>query len=367
MRSRAMVLAVLLVFCGAPGARQPEVRCARAVAGAGARDRRRARDQRAGSQPTPPPRHSHALRNGRCQGGDTGSADADAPGCSRRPPPVLRETVPLPLDPSIWRETILQRPVPDEPIVATIIQDRRASLLYHGLAALDDETLAWLGPERDTLQPPASPPGRIRDLRTQHSRARGKNRGARRDRARNSLASVIGAEPDAAGAVRQAGCSATRTDSSPGSTTRCRSSTNASLDLNEWGAVPRPRADERDAGAARRLSRCRCRAEARNTAVHARWPFDPALTLAIMRVNAGWHGRRSGRQRGFWERCSRIDGGTRAPAPGREPANRDATPIDAAWLLSRLHRVPIDVGRRRLDMLLFAQRAFAKVDGADRC
>src|SRR5687768_2951085 len=108
MRSRALVLAVLLVCCGAPSARQPEVRVlaplpapARAIADAleiGALDR---------SQLL-----LHVIRTLHAMGapgGETGprtqlrrllEAPAAGPG----------ETVPLPLDPSIWRETILQRP-----------------------------------------------------------------------------------------------------------------------------------------------------------------------------------------------------------------------------------------------------------------
>ncbi len=61
------------------------------------------------------------------------------------------ETVPLPLDPSIWRDTLLQQQIADKDMVAAIVGDRRASLMYHGLSALDDETLAWLGPDRETL------------------------------------------------------------------------------------------------------------------------------------------------------------------------------------------------------------------------
>ena len=67
-------------------------------------------------------------------------------------PSTPGETVPLPLDASIWRETLLQRQVPDNQIIAAILSDRSTALLYHGLAGLDDETLAWLGPERDTLR-----------------------------------------------------------------------------------------------------------------------------------------------------------------------------------------------------------------------
>lgn len=62
------------------------------------------------------------------------------------------ETIPLPLDPSVWRDSILLRAASDSDIIAAILTDRRFALLYHGLAALDDETLAWLGPDRETLQ-----------------------------------------------------------------------------------------------------------------------------------------------------------------------------------------------------------------------
>ena len=70
-------------------------------------------------------------------------------------------------------------------------------------------------------------------------------------------------------------------------------------------------------------------------------------------------------QRGLWERVFADNAGTRAPSPGRDSSDLDPTPVDAAWLLTRFHRVPIDVGRRRLDAFLFAQRVFPKVDAAD--
>src|SRR5688572_25846936 len=60
-------------------------------------------------------------------------------------------SVPLPLDASIWRETLLAHPVKDNEIAAAILSDRSTALLYHGLAALDDDTLGWLGPDRETL------------------------------------------------------------------------------------------------------------------------------------------------------------------------------------------------------------------------
>src|SRR5688572_26123495 len=56
------------------------------------------------------------------------------------------DRVPLPLDASIWRETLLHGRVADGEIAAAIFSERPTALLYHGLSALDDETLGWLGP-----------------------------------------------------------------------------------------------------------------------------------------------------------------------------------------------------------------------------
>src|SRR6266550_5348092 len=64
------------------------------------------------------------------------------------------DVVPLPLGPAIWRDTLLQTPISpasDAGLVFAILRDRRAALLYFGLSALDDETLAWLESDRDTL------------------------------------------------------------------------------------------------------------------------------------------------------------------------------------------------------------------------
>jgi hypothetical protein len=66
--------------------------------------------------------------------------------------PSTSERVPLPLDASIWRETILRRDVPDDRILGAILSTRDTALMYHGLAGVDDETLAWLGAERDLIQ-----------------------------------------------------------------------------------------------------------------------------------------------------------------------------------------------------------------------
>ena len=78
----------------------------------------------------------------------------------------------------------------------------------------------------------------------------------------------------------------------------------------------------------------------------------------------GWHAASAPDSAACGNACLRTTRGPRAAAPGRDSSDLDPTPIDAAWLLSRFHRVPIDVGRRRLDTFLFAQRVFPNVDAA---
>jgi hypothetical protein len=57
---------------------------------------------------------------------------------------VPTETVPIPLSAKLWSEAIFQRPVAAAALFGTIMSDRRAALVAHGLAALDDETLKFL-------------------------------------------------------------------------------------------------------------------------------------------------------------------------------------------------------------------------------
>src|SRR5439155_24048777 len=54
------------------------------------------------------------------------------------------DLVPLPLTTAVWSQFVLHRPLAADEIFAAILADRSAALLCRGLAALDDETLAFL-------------------------------------------------------------------------------------------------------------------------------------------------------------------------------------------------------------------------------
>ncbi len=70
-------------------------------------------------------------------------------------PPAKTSTggaVPLPLAPDAWRRVTGKDGVPDDRLAAAILEDRRASLLYRGLASLDEPTLRALAEDLPTLR-----------------------------------------------------------------------------------------------------------------------------------------------------------------------------------------------------------------------
>jgi hypothetical protein len=54
------------------------------------------------------------------------------------------DRMPLPLSPGIWRRHVLRAEVPDARLASAILGRRTTALLYHGVLALDPETLAWI-------------------------------------------------------------------------------------------------------------------------------------------------------------------------------------------------------------------------------
>jgi hypothetical protein len=269
------------------------------------------------------------------------------------------ETVPLPLDPSIWRESILRRDVPEAQLVFAILSDRQTSLLYHGLASLDDETLGWLGPERDllaTLLQHAGPfATTARSLRVKGGRVLVPG-GAE---AELLWERVVGAEPAKPAAF------ARRLFTAQEGRLAYIYDLIAHLDdaRQRFALGQGQKADARadrlaalagvfeDAFGELRLQ----------DRPFSRQPFDPAVTLSTLRV--GPDGTLVGpTTREFWEIVFKRDGEF---DPTFEPVTSDqfrrrqgGAPADAAWLTARIHREPSRTGRRRLDAVLFAQRVF---------
>jgi len=55
------------------------------------------------------------------------------------------ETVPVPLSSSIWSQAIFHHPVEPQALVGAILTDRTPALMCYGLAGMDDETLRFFG------------------------------------------------------------------------------------------------------------------------------------------------------------------------------------------------------------------------------
>jgi hypothetical protein len=62
------------------------------------------------------------------------------------------DSVPIPLTVDLWSRAVLRRPVPPSEIVTAILSDSRAAHLCYGLAALDDETLAYFSEHSAVLR-----------------------------------------------------------------------------------------------------------------------------------------------------------------------------------------------------------------------
>ena len=87
-------------------------------------------------------RRRHGLW-GEAAGGGDGEAAGDLGGAA---------AVPLPLAPDIWRRLLGRDGLPDDQLAVAIVADRRAALLYRGLAALDEPTLAALAADPDAVR-----------------------------------------------------------------------------------------------------------------------------------------------------------------------------------------------------------------------
>jgi hypothetical protein len=273
---------------------------------------------------------------------------------------VKGEPVPVPLDISIWRETLLPRPIADDQLMGAIFSERASALLYHGLAGMDDDTLAWLGPERDTLRALTRHPGAFGAFGPSVRVQAGKVVVPGGEEAEPIWAAVVRADPTKPAAfVRRL------FDDQTG---------NLAWFYDALAQLDPPHlqfAFGASLPAASRIDRTRALLDAFENGgtdwrpedqPFSRRPVDPALTLSLVAVNP--EGTLVGpTSRAFWERA--FENSAQPSTPRELGSNGDNSPIDAVWLVSRIHHVPVDAGRRRLEAFLFAQRMFPGPRDAD--
>jgi len=72
-----------------------------------------------------------------------------------------RVDLPLPLTERLWRDAIFRGKLPYASLFVSIVRDRTAALVYHGLMSLDEQTLAYFGSAPSLLALARNHPGAI--------------------------------------------------------------------------------------------------------------------------------------------------------------------------------------------------------------
>lgn len=358
MRARAILVTVLLLSYGALGARQPAVRTSVALPVPAA--------ELAASLGLDPGDRSQLLvsivRLIFDAPDGTSAEDARRRGvlaatlAAKGVEP--RDRVPLPLDTSIWRETLLSRRVADGDIAAAILSDRNTALLYHGLAALDDDTLGWLGPDRDTLlhlrRHAAAFAAFGRSVRVRGGRVAVPG-GAE---AEPLWAAIVGADPARPAVFVQ------RLIRGNGRLAWLYDTVHHLDPARRKFVLGGPGLAE-----AQRVERVRDLLDVFETAA-PEWhtterPFvrpalDPSLVLMLVEAAPG-SGIAGPDRRRLWDSVFREDA-TEAGASGQSGDLHagDTAPVEPAWLTRRISLAPAAIGRRRLETILFAQRVFPR-------
>ncbi len=263
---------------------------------------------------------------------------------------VRTDLVPVPLTPAFWSDAVFGRNVPPGDLAAAILGDRRAAFVYHGLMALDDRTLAFFSEHpalvRSIAETGAGPFAEWgRSIHVSQGSVEvpgGKN-------AEPLWQAVIGEPPASAPAFiralveRDGGRAAFFFD------------TIAHLDPSRQAFALGPAGAERRAERFRALYGVFARTKTFDPAAGwpvLRHPFNPAAVLREAAADAS--GRMAGPGwRGLWEAAF---GGGRACAR----AGADASPVDAAWLVDRIEREPLEARGPWLGAVAFAQRVFGR-------
>ncbi len=294
-------------------------------------------------------RRRHGLW-GEDAGGGTGEAAGEPGGAAAG-------VVPLPLAPDTWRGLLRRGGLPDEQLAVAIVADRRSALLYRGLAALDEPTLAALAAEPDA----------VRRLHRRHADVLAAF-GAR-FRVREGVAMVPGGEE----AEPLWGTLVGESPRSPGAFLVALLGANGGRRALLYDSVARldpPRQRfalglDRPAGPAREGAlRALAAVFDRESAwwrpergAFARPEADAARLLREVRVGSDGS-LAPPAERAFWEAV--FDERKAIPRAEWTARVRASAPAEAAWLAERVGTGSPSSRRLRLEQLIFAQRVFGE-------
>jgi hypothetical protein len=276
--------------------------------------------------------------------------------------PRAAEIVPVPLTADLWSSAIFRRKVAPAELVTTIVADRSAALLCHGLAALDDATLAYIADRPLLLE-------RIYERSAPAFAAFSGNLHIQGNR-------VVPPGGDAAAALWEAVLleKVTRPDRfllqlmelSEGrlgylyDVIAALDPPRRAFALGLWMTNATARADRFKALT---LGVGAFRESHLRTLPFGRASYD--LSMALTRVDVGADGTPlPPASRGLW---SRVFAGTDIPDdPARQLRTVDEDPIDAAWLIEMIGSADVRLRAERLDQIAFGQRVFAAAGPAER-
>jgi hypothetical protein len=284
-----------------------------------------------------------------------------------RPAPdrAATDSIPVPLTADLWSDAIFHRRVAREELVLAILADRSASLLCHGLAPLDDQTLQYFADHPALLS-------RIYDRSAPVFAAFSSNLRVRANRV------VPPTERDDVVALWEAvvGEKVTRADRF----------IQQLLDMNDgrvtalYDTIGQLDAPHRAFAlgfwipdAAVRLDRFKMLATAGSNAYrewHVRtMPFNRSsfdLTMTLGRIAVADNGTPAApNARGFW---TRVFSGVDVPEDAaRQVRGVDDEPLDAAWLADTIGSADVRQRAERLEQIAIGQRVFGDVAaGRDR-
>jgi hypothetical protein len=264
---------------------------------------------------------------------------------------IPTEPVPLPLSPNLWSAAVFRRPVTRSDLARAVLGDPRASFLYCGLMALDDETLAYFAGREALVSSVAQ---RGAGAFAQWGRSI-RIRGGRvalpgGDQAAALWEGVVGVEP------RKVDEFVTAVLAGDGGRTAYFYDTIAHLDAERQAfalGAGVPAADRRGRFRALYGSFAGTRTfEVAGGWPRVRHPSSPAATL--MQAVAGADGTMGApSSRALWETASAGDPQACSSLRG------DGQVADAAWLVERVEKEPLENRSGLLGAVTFAQRVFA--------
>jgi hypothetical protein len=249
------------------------------------------------------------------------------------------DPIPLPLSPRVWRDQILREQVRDDDLAARIFSRRNTALLYHGLLAVDLDTLGWI--ERN--------PAVVRSLLANPAAAavfaesivvRGGAIATPGEDAREVWTALVGADP------AQPAAFVARLLSADGGAVAAFYHTIARLDPARQAFAIGRRGDPRRVERARDLP-------AASRLPAASWSSDrpflrPDIDLLLLLRTITVDGRGvpgPPASRALWSKVFAQGSGA-------------AEPIDAAWLARHVFGTAPGQARRRLEVFRFAQQMF---------